>query len=118
MRKPKDAQEAVIMVASKVCTFLEKMDREHRDRCERANVDMPEDDFIYGEALLLWETHGRREGDIFSTDDAFMLEFKKELTEEFGLPVMTREEAKEVEKQRKFRTLKVTGIPEQTKLMN
>ena len=116
MRGPQDAQEAVIVVAGQICSFLEKLSREQEERC--ASLPIPEDDFIYAEALLMWEAHGRSEDDIFSTTDAFMLEFKDELTKEFDLRVVTRDEAKEIEKQRQFRTLKVTGIPEETKLMN
>jgi hypothetical protein len=116
MKKPETAQEAVIVVASQVSRFMMALSEDQNERC--VHLAIPEDDFIYAEALLMWEGRNRNENDIFSTEDAFMLEFRKELQEEFGLPVMTREEAREKEKERGFRTTKVTGIPEVTKLMN
>jgi hypothetical protein len=73
----------------------------------------PYDDFCYAEALLRWEKQGTAE-DYFSTEDKFILEFRKEIQDKFGLEILTPEEAK----LRSGNTLKVTGIPKYTNLLN
>ena len=103
----------------KVEEFLMKLMHERYNEREVANLNIPYDTIPYGEALLRWKKNGKNPKDMFSTDDPTVLFFRKELTEKFGLEIITHEEAEERKKiLNMYKTMKVTGIPSVTKLLN
>ena len=82
-------------------------------------LGIPYDSMCYGEALIRWEKRGKDPREMFSTDDPYVLFFRKELMAKFGLEILTNAEAEERKKLHSYyRTLKVTGFPSQTKLVN
>jgi len=89
-----------------VSDFLLELSRKHPDR----NVPPPYADFAYAEALVKWEDNGKDPMAMFSTewDDPFFLEFKKEISEHFGLEVLSKIEAEDRKKYYKFITQPVS----------
>lgn len=124
-KNPEKAREAVIRVASRIDRVLWALEEVHhriedferetsedqwQAYWEEAGFDSPPeghvniksvmagpamDDFGYAEALLHWEATGKNPRSIFSCSDPWMVLYRKELTEEFGLPVLTLKEAEE-----------------------
>ena len=96
---PKD-----IKAAGRVCEFLERMSAEQRERWESVRPQcIPFGDLAYGTALADWYKNGCPKSAWFSTAEGemecpYLMEFRKELTGEFGLRILTKEESKDEEK--------------------
>lgn len=105
---------------NEVENFLMSLMDEHRKNNPQAQrLNIPYDSIPYGEALLHWYKNGKDSRAMFSSDDPTVLFFRKELTEQFGLEILTNEEAEERKKIiETYRTMKVTGFPSSTKLLN
>lgn len=93
-------RDKVIELTSEIDRFLIQLDAEHgrvaKFRQEHdPHLFDPEDDFGYAEAVLDWREHGKDPRSIFSTPDPFLILYRKELSEEFGLKILTYEEAEE-----------------------
>lgn len=103
--------------AAKVSNHLMKLSKNcDHERTERAFGKMlPFGDLAYGKALADWHANGKPEAACFSTAEGqkecpAIMEFRKELTEKFGLPILTKEEAKkELAKHQHVKTVKVEG---------
>lgn len=61
----------------------------------------PFDDFAYGAAIADWERKNKPYRAWFSTEDPHLLYYKHELSLKFGLRVVTREEATQLDLQHK-----------------
>ena len=79
--------------AQAVSNFLYGLTEIHPDRFDKHGNAAPDDDFAYGHALAHWQQNGRDSQAFFSTEDPIFLEFAREVTETFGLSVVTFEEA-------------------------
>lgn len=88
----KKADESYLMEASEVSRFLWGLQQGNENRVPET---IPEADFAYGEALNRWDQNGKDPEDFFSTDDPWFIEFRTELQAEFGLQILTSNEAKE-----------------------
>jgi hypothetical protein len=96
--------EQEIKKAAEVSEFLMQMSQKHRDRWQKViketGVGYPFGDLAYGAALATWERNGKKPADVtFSyeegnTEDPFLVEFSAELTERFGMRVLSIEEGK------------------------
>jgi hypothetical protein len=91
---PKD-----IATANRICEFLVKLSDQYRDRWEKVDGTIPHGDLAYGSALMDWYKNGRPKNAAFSYAEGqiecpFLMEFRKELSAEFGMPILTRFEAK------------------------
>ena len=124
-KDPDKAQDAILRVASSVDEELMKLERELGwvEKYEKENnvwIQYPYDSWAYAEALLHWEAHNRDPASVFTTEDPYLLVYRTRLTSEFGLPVLTEEEAEEYKKetQRKYEKLRVTGFAKPTKELN
>lgn len=100
----------VIRWAGMVCEHLMWLQTKHPSRweaVERKYQSMPFGDLAYGMALNDWHKRGCPKNAAFSWPLGqawcpFVMEFRKELTAEFGLPILDRKEAEEFdEKMRK-----------------
>jgi len=92
-----------------VSDFLMELSRKHSENGGKP-IPPPYADFAYAEALVKWEDNGKDPMAMFSTewDDPFFLEFKKEISEHFGLEVLSQAEAADRKKYYKFFTQKVS----------
>ncbi len=91
-----------IATASRVCKFMERLAMEQHERWSKVRPQcIPFGDLAYGMALMRWYQDGRpkhmawfsyAEGEV---PCPYLMEFRKEISEEFGLPILTAEEAKE-----------------------
>lgn len=88
-----------IRAASRVCKFLERMSVEHHERWDNVRPQcIPFGDLAYGTALADWYRNGCPKSAWFSTapgemECPYLMEFRQELTREFGLRILTREES-------------------------
>jgi hypothetical protein len=91
--------------AAKVADFLMQISRDQRDRwnnvIDTKRVPYPFGDMAYGAALDSWIRAGKPGNAFFSyapdqMECPFLIEFKEELTKEFGLKVCTIEEGQEL----------------------
>jgi len=89
--------------AAQVVKYLEHLSQEFPDRWERvikeSGVGYPFGDLAYGAALVDWEEHGKPSNATFSyeegnREDPFLIEFRKELSQRFGIQILTIEEGK------------------------
>ena len=94
-----DMSEQEIVAAAEVCEALMEFSREHEDRflAVCAHV-VPYGDAAYGRALAHWRIAGSPKASFFSYAEdedpcPALLEFRAELTERFGLPILTVDEA-------------------------
>lgn len=89
-----------IEAAAEVCAYLLELSMTHQKRFDTACMhEMPFGDAAYGKALLHWRSQGCPKSSFFSYAEGqtlcpALMEFRKELTEKFGLPILTVEEAK------------------------
>lgn len=87
--------------AKEVSNFLLELSKEMTDEQRDELLDtgesdgMPYDDFPYGEALWRWHNDNQNPRSFFYTEDPYMIMYAEQLTEKFGLPVMSREQAYE-----------------------
>jgi len=91
-----------ISQAARVSRFLEKMSKDHPQRWRKvqteSKVGFPFGDMAYGMSLMTWYKSGRPKNAFFSwaegqMADPYIIEFRKELTIEFDLLILTTEEA-------------------------
>lgn len=87
--------------AAKVAEFMMSMYSVDRKRYEEATNDggIPYGDMAYGQALEHWHRHGCKADAWFSYAEgerpcSLLMAFRKEITAEFKLPILTAEEAK------------------------
>ena len=69
------------------------------------------DELPYGEALCRWEDDDSNPRDFFTTEDPYLLYFRKKIMDRFRLRILTPEEAVIERKHGPFQTFKVTGFP-------
>lgn len=93
-----DIGETIVKKAGEVSRFLMKLSQKYPQRWDALGDTMPYGDLAYGNALVNWEQNGKHIDSFFSYAGGevpcpFMIEFRLELTQKFGLPVFTQEEA-------------------------
>lgn len=83
--------EELMQLTSEIGLFLE-------DCAERSGSwDHDEESFFsvpemgYADALLKWRADGKNPNSFFSTNSALLLQFKDQLEEKYGLPILTTE---------------------------
>lgn len=105
-----------IKAASRVSSFMLELAKKYdgTERGQRAfDKCIPFGDMAYGSALTSWYENGSPKKAYFSwapgqDECPALMEFREELTKEFGLPILTREEAEiESMQHRKVLTTKV-----------
>lgn len=85
--------------ASEVSKFMESLYDIDQVRYNQALLNsMPHGDLAYGAALNDWNKNGRPKS-IFSYADGeiecpLLMSFRQEISEKFGLPILTRDEAR------------------------
>lgn len=113
----KNDDDDAIRSINEVERFL--MDLMHLKCNEDKDFDIPYDSMPYGEALLRWRKTKKDPRAMFSTDDPTVLYFRKELMDKFGLEILTHDQAEERKKNTNiYKTMKITGFPSVTKLLN
>lgn len=86
--------------ATKVSKFMYNLYKLDKDRYYKATeTGIPYGDMAYGSALEHWNHNGCKDDAWFSYAEEerpcpLLMEFRKEITEEFKLPILTAEEAK------------------------
>lgn len=102
MDKTPDTKE--FAAAGRVCDALVRLSREQPKRWNAVQPQcLPYGDLAYGMALVDWYKNGCPKSAWFSYDPSqlpcpFLMEFRKELTAEFGLRILTHEEHLEEQK--------------------
>lgn len=92
----------VLNWASKVSTFMYNLHKLDEDRFSKATESgIPHGDLAYGMALEDWIKKGKPKNAWFSyapgqTECPLLMAFRKEISDEFGLPILTREEAEKM----------------------
>ncbi len=87
-------------MVSKVADFMENLYKVDPARYNAATrYDIPHGDLAYGAALVDWIKKAKPKNAIFSYAEGqyecmLLMAFAKEISEEFGLPILTRDEAK------------------------
>ena len=87
--------------AARVSNFMLELSRKHHgtERYERSfGQCIPFGDMAYGSALTDWYKNGCPKNAFFSWAEGqhecpALMEFREEISKEFGLPILTREEA-------------------------
>lgn len=86
--------------AAKVSNFMQDLYKVDKERYYKATEHgIPYGDMSYGQALEHWHRHGCKADAWFSYAEGevpcpLLMEFRKEITAEFKLPILTAEEAK------------------------
>jgi hypothetical protein len=90
--------------AAQVSNYLMHLSQEFPERWQKVikekKVGYPFGDLAYGAALVDWEEKGKIPPDVtFSyaegqTEDPFLIEFRQELSQRFGMTILTVEEGK------------------------
>ena len=96
--------ERDIKKAAEVANYLMHLSEEFPERWHKViketGVGYPFGDLAYGAALAAWEARGKHPDDVtFSyrdgnTEDPFLVEFREELSQRFGMRILTIEEGK------------------------
>lgn len=92
-----------IKAASEVCNYLMHLSQEFPDRWAKAaesGVPYPFGDMAYGSALCRWRSVGSPPDATFSyapdqRECPYLIEFRKELSNRFGMRIISIEEGKE-----------------------
>lgn len=85
--------------AKRVADFMIKLSQRYPERYDAAERGIPFGDMAYGSALEHWHAHNCPKDAWFSYEESqtpcpILMEFRKEISAEFGLSVFTVEEAK------------------------
>ncbi len=85
--------------ANKVSGYIKRLAEEYPSRITNLSTIAPYGSLEYGMALEHWNKIGRPDDSWFSYDEGqkecpWLMEFRKELTKEFGLPVYNKDETK------------------------
>lgn len=115
-------RDTVIRLTSEIDKFLMELERKHH-RVAQFEKDHPgvwingaEDDFVLAEAIAAWRAAGRNPKSLFTSPDPYLILYRKELTERFGLKVFTFDEAEEYKaalaRSTVFEDVITTGDPE------
>lgn len=95
-------------LANEICNFLLELAAKYPDRSD--NHELPFSEFAYASALDHWRRTGKDSRAFFSLkddEDSSFIEFRNEITERFGLRILTDKEAIEEHRSGKFITKKV-----------
>jgi hypothetical protein len=97
--------ERQIQKAAEVANYLMHLSQEFPERWNKVikkySVGIPFGDLVYGAALSDWEMKNKHPEDVtFSykegnVEDPFLIEFREELSQRFGMRILTIEEGKE-----------------------
>lgn len=79
----------IIRLAGRISSFLMRISMENTYRCPDT---IPRDDFAYAHAITDWEKRGSSSSDFFSTEDPWFIEYAEQLSDRFGLEIVSREE--------------------------
>lgn len=82
-----------------VSNFLMRLGQIKPEDCPE---DSPWADFSYGAAIETWEAEGKDPAGYYSTSDDWLLQFRTELQAEFGLRIVSHEEAVEIHRASKL----------------
>ncbi len=96
-------KDSDIKKAGEVSDFMLSLSRNQSERWENAGQEIPYGDLAYGSALCHWIEKGRSASSFFSYAKGqvpcpFLMEFRKEISAEFGLPILTIQEGIERER--------------------
>jgi hypothetical protein len=88
---------------NRVSLFMQEVGYKYQDREDRAMEELgdqiPYGDLAYGKAVADWNHKGKPNSWFFYEEGSipcpYLMEFRKEISEEFGLPILTKEEAEE-----------------------
>lgn len=89
-----------IKMASRICDFMMNLRYVDAKRYEEATMHcIPFGDMAYAQALIDWRKKGKPRNAFFSWADTekecpLTIAFRKEISEKFGLDILTKEEAK------------------------
>lgn len=104
-----------IKIASHVSRFMMELYKIDEKRYSQAmSHGIPFGDMAYAQALANWRKNGKPSNAFFSWAESeqectFTIEFRKEISAEFGLPILTQSEARnERAKYSRIRNIKVT----------
>lgn len=92
----------VLNWAAKVSTFMQNLYKIDEERYNKATENgIPHGDLAYGMAMENWVKNGKPKNAWFSyaegqTECPLLMAFRKEISDEFGLPILTREESKKM----------------------
>lgn len=112
----KEIKDSEIKLAGEVSDFMMNLSGQYPERREIAyNIQrtIPFGDMAYAQALIDWKrNHCPNDSAFYWAEDqeecAFTIEFRKEISEKFGLKILNRQEARDFRKelaQRKVRII-------------
>lgn len=97
-------------LTSEIAMFLEDLaeDADLEDLDDESVKSLPE--MSYADAILNWRQDQMNAYSFFSTDSKLLLKFKDQLTEKYGLPILSKEEGQireiELRKEMEVRRMK------------
>jgi len=111
----KEIKDSEIKVAGEVSNFMLNLSYQFPDRtrlAQRIQDVIPFGDMAYAQALIDWKRNFCPNDSAFywaedQEECAFTIEFRKEISEKFGLKILNRQEAREFRKELAQRKVKI-----------